>query len=200
MEGRAAGGDDAFLEADDLLLAGLLLRVAAHCLDFDMESVEEMAIAAHHLHLARLGHAGEAGGELADDFRFVGAQLVEIDCRRGETDAGFRDVVGLLDHRRHMQQGLGRNAADIEADAAQRRVAFDDHRLQAQVGGAERGGITAGPGTEHQHFAFEVDLAGEFAHRRCCRRLPSPLCGRGAGGEGGRRRCDRDRRSASADS
>ena len=192
MQGRAAGGDDAFPEANYFLLAGLLLRVAGHGLHLDVEGIEKMAVAAHHFHLARLGHAGQAAGELAHDFRLVRAQLVDIDGGRGEADAGFGDVTGLLDHRGDMQQGLGRNAADIEADPAQRRVAFDDDRLHAQVGRAESGGIAAGTGAEHQHFAFEIDLAGIAADRV----LP-PFQGEGRmrrlrlegrGGEGCRRR------------
>jgi hypothetical protein len=82
-----AGGDDAFLEADDLLLAGLLLRRRRWSLDLEVVGVEEVAVAAHDAHLARLGHAGQAAGELADYLVLVRAQLVEVDLRRGEADA-----------------------------------------------------------------------------------------------------------------
>jgi hypothetical protein len=47
--------------------------------DFDVVGVEEAAVAAHDVDLARLGHAGEAAGELADDAVLVRAQLVDVD-------------------------------------------------------------------------------------------------------------------------
>ena len=70
-----ARGDDRLLEFDDLLRAGLFLAGAVGDLDFDVMRIEEHAIAAHDLDLARLGHAGEAAGELADDLVLPGEQL-----------------------------------------------------------------------------------------------------------------------------
>jgi hypothetical protein len=89
----------------------------------------------------------------------------------------------LFHHGGDMQQRLGGDAADIEADATQGRIAFDDHRLHAEVGGAEGGRVAAGPGAEHQHFAFEVGGASVAG-----------WCGKGEGGRGkgrgsGRRGC-----------
>ena len=49
-------------------------------------------------------------------------------------------MLAFVDHRGDVQQGLGRDAADVEADAAEGGVAFDDGGLQAEVGGAEGGG------------------------------------------------------------
>ena len=51
-----------------------------------------------------------------------------------ELDAELTGVRGLLDHVGGMQQRLGGNAADVEADAAQGRVALDEHGVQAEVG------------------------------------------------------------------
>ena len=59
-----------------------------------------------------------------------------------------------------MQQRLGRNAADVQADAAERRVAFDQHRLHAEVGRAECRGVAARAGAEHQHVAFDIEVTG----------------------------------------
>ena len=50
----------------------------------------------------------------------------------------------LVDHLGRVQQRLRRNAADIEADASERRALVDQNDLLAEVGGPERGGITAG--------------------------------------------------------
>ena len=50
---------------------------------------------------------------------------------------------------------LRRNAADVQADAADARVALDQDHLLAEVGGPKRRGVAAGPGAEHQHLGVE---------------------------------------------
>ena len=82
-----------------------------------------------------------------------------VDLRRAEVDAEVVRVRGFVDHRGRMQQRLRRNAADVEAHAAECGVALDQHRVQAEVGGAERGGVAAGTGAEHDDVAFDVGLA-----------------------------------------
>ena len=62
--------------------------------------------------------------------------------------------------RRDVQQRLRRDAADVETYAAERRVALDQHRLHAEIGGAERGAVAAGPGSRAR------------ASRIRCRRCP----------------------------
>ena len=64
---------------------------------------------------------------------------------------------GIHDRRR-VQQGLGRNAADVEAHAAERRVALDQDHFLPKVGRAERGGVAAGAGPENNHVGVEVRL------------------------------------------
>ena len=91
----AAGGDDRLLEAHDLLRAGLVLPAAVGQLHFEMVRVEEAPDAAHDLDLARLGHAGEAAGELLDDAFLEAAQLVDVDLRRAERDAVMRRSLSL---------------------------------------------------------------------------------------------------------
>src|SRR5690606_27942094 len=81
------------------------------------------------------------------------------DLRLAEVDAVVGGVLRLVDHRRRVQQRLGGNAADVEADAAELRVAFDQHGVEAEVGGAERGRVAAGAGTEDDDGAFDVGLA-----------------------------------------
>ena len=76
------------------------------------------------------------------------------------------EIRGLVDHLGGMQQRLGGDAADIEADAAEHRPAFDQHHLGAEIGGAEGGGVAAGTGAEHQHFGVEVALGRRMARLR----------------------------------
>ncbi len=79
-----------------------------------------------------------------------------------ERHAEVGEVRGLVDHRRDVQQRLRRDAADVQAHAAERRVALDEHRLHAEVGGAERGGIAAragrrGPASSHSTSALPAN-------------------------------------------
>ena len=66
-------------------------------------------------------------------------------------------------------------------------VALDQHRLHAEVGGAERGAVAARAGAEHEHLALDVGLAGvgrgarDRARARGCRRrrrgrVPAARC------------------------
>jgi hypothetical protein len=102
------------------------------------------------------------------------AQRFQTDLRRTEVDAVILGVRGFVDHRRRVQQGLGWNAADVEADAAERGVAFHQHGVEAEIGAAKRRGISAGAGAEHQHAAFDIGLApagcGSRGRGRRCRR------------------------------
>ncbi len=122
--------------------------------------IEELADAADDLDLARFRHAGEAAGQLADDLVLPAAQLVEIDLRHAERDAVIREHLRLVHHRGDVQQRLRRNAADVEADAAELRVALDEHSLHSEIGRAERGAVAAGASAQHEHLALDVDLAG----------------------------------------
>ena len=88
----------------------------------------------------------------------------------------------FVDDRCGMQQGLGRNAADVEADAAEAGVALDQHGIQADVGGAEGSGVAARARAQHDHFAFDVGRLAAGQRRLRCRRL-----GRGAVRRGHRR-------------
>ena len=108
------------------------------------------------------------------------------------------EVRRLVDHRGDVQQRLRRDAADVEADAAERRVALDQHGLQAEVGGAERRRVAAGAGAEHEHVAFDVGAcrrSGAAARRR---RRRGRRRGGGRRRSGGGRRRGRGRRAAAA--
>ena len=121
-----------------------------------MVGADKAAVAAHGGDLAHLGHGGQATGQLADDLFLVAAQLVDVDHRRAKVHTQRGHVAHLVHHRGHVQQRLGRNAAHIQADAAQRGVALHDHHLQPQVRSAEGGRVAAWATAEHQHVAVEV--------------------------------------------
>ena len=131
-----------------------------------MVRVEEVAVAADHVDLARLGHARQAAGELADHAVLVFAQRIDVHRRLCKHDARLVDMLGLLDHRRHVQQRLGGDAAHVQAHAAEGGVALDDRGLEPQVGGAEGRRVAARAGAEHDHVVFGVRRAGVAGRRR----------------------------------
>ena len=88
---------------------------------------------------------------------------------------------GLLDHVGRMQQRLGRDAADVEADPAEAGVTLDQHGIEAEIGAAERRGVAAGTGADHHHRAFDIGLLTRGGSRlRRGAFTPSPS-GRGLG-------------------
>ncbi|CAM5197284.1 hypothetical protein CDEN61S_00319 [Castellaniella denitrificans] len=180
----AAGGDDGRGELDRGLAAvGLGHRQVVR--------IGEGAHALDDRDLAGLGHAGQAAGELAHHGILVAAQLVQVDRRLAEGDAVGGQGLGLFQHADSVQQGLGRDAADVQADPAQGGVAFHQDDLQAQVGGAEGSRVAAGARAQHQDIVFAVGRAGELRGRGGRRRRGRSGCGRGGGrrlGRGGRRR------------
>ena len=74
-------------------------------------------------------------------------------CR---TDAGARHLFRFLDDLRRVQQRLRRNAADVETDAAELRPALDQRDFHAEIGRAERSGVAAGTGAEHD----DIEVVG----------------------------------------
>ena len=190
---RAGGGDDARIVLrqerqlhrlgagrDDGVGEAHRLRLAVGQRDLQVVRVHELAAAGEHGHLAHLGHHPEAAGELADHLVLVGAQLVEVDRGRAIADAVGAEVLHLVHHRGHVQQRLRRDAPDVEAHPAQRGIALDEHRLHAEVGGAEGRRVAAGAGAEDQHVALEVGRAGKRGGHGC-RLAPSPARGRELG-------------------
>src|SRR6185369_5723088 len=116
----------------------------------------ELREAAHDLDLALLGQALEALRQAPDDRLLPAAQPVDVDLRLAERDPLALALLGLGDHARDVEQRLGRDAADVEADPAEPLVALDEDDLQAEVRGAERGRVAARPGAEDDDLGMVV--------------------------------------------
>ncbi|MNM47828.1 hypothetical protein D3C81_588020 [compost metagenome] len=180
------GGDDGLLELHDFFRA-------VACRHLDVVGGEELAHARDHLRLARLGHAGQAARHVRDHAFLVLAYLVDVDGRLGKRHARVGHVRRFIDDGGHVQQRLRRDAAHVQAHAAQGRVALDDDRRHAQVGRAECGRVTARTATQHHHVDVDVDLAAVIAGRdggngcSWCRRRRSRSCCWCGSGSG--RRC-----------
>ncbi len=121
-----------------------------------------MRHAAHHLHLALLGQRRQAAGQFANHAFLPAANLVDVDAGLAEGHTVVADFFRLIDDLGHMQQRLGRNAADIQAHPAQGGVLFHQHHLLAQIGRAESRGITAGASAQYQHLCMQFVFT---AHR-----------------------------------
>src|SRR2546425_8137694 len=106
--------------------------------------------------LAHLRHRGEPAGELSDYLVLERAQLGEVELRLAKRDAVVGEIARGVHDGRGMQERLRGNAADVEAHAAQRWIALDQHRLQPEVRGAKRRRIAARPGAQDDDVAFEI--------------------------------------------
>ena len=153
--------------------------------------------------LALLGHAADAAGQLVDHAVLELAQPVEIDLGLAEREAHVGSFLGVGDHLGGVEQRLGRDAADVQADAAQLWVALDENDLFAEIGGAERGGVAARARAQHQNLGVVLGvgvLGGAGARRDGGRGRGVPVRGpgptrrrRGRGRGRGRRRRGRRR-------
>src|SRR5256885_14432982 len=120
-----------------------------------MVRIEELRDARDDRDLALLGELSVATGELLDDRFLPSAQLVDVERRLPERDAEVRDLVDLVDDAGDVEERLRRDAAYVQADAAERRVPLDKDGLQAEVRRAERRAVPAGAGADHEHRAFD---------------------------------------------
>ena len=142
-----AGGDDGLAEGDGA--AGPVLGG-----DLELVGGGEPAGAGGDGDLALLGQAGEAAGEAGDDGVLPGPEPVEVDGRVAEGEAVSGHLLRLADDPGGVEEGLGGDAADVEADAAERGPALDQGGGPAEVGGPEGGRVAAGAGPEHEEFGL----------------------------------------------
>ena len=116
MKGRVTGSEPLAMIAcskrHDLRRAVL----GAH---FELVHGDEPAGPGDDADLALLGETGKAAGEALDDAVLPAAQLAEVDRRLGERDAVGAHVAAFGDDLGGVQQRLRRDAADVEADAAE---------------------------------------------------------------------------------
>ncbi len=134
------GGDDLFaVVASDLYLALAFKR----------------AEAAQHVYLARLGELGDAAIELGDDLVLALEHGGDVASQLADLDAVH--IAALLDGVENlggMQQRLRRDAAHVEARAAERGVFLDECGFKAKLRGAKRGYVAAGAGANDEEVVI----------------------------------------------
>jgi hypothetical protein len=116
--------------------------------DFDGEDTVlggagEFAVAFHGLDFIFLHQEFEALGVLGDDFCFAFLDGGPVEFAGVDAlDAEFFRVFQVIPEFGIEQQRLGRDAADVQAGAAEESVFFNEGGLQAVLAGANRGGVS----------------------------------------------------------
>ena len=138
--GFGAGGEDDVLgfELGGLAVVG----------DFDGEHAVlrragQLAVAFHGLDFVLLHQELEALGVLGDDLRFALLNRGPVELARVDAlDAEFFRVFQVVPEFGVEEQRLGRDAADVQAGAAEESVFFDESGFQAVLAGADGGGVS----------------------------------------------------------
>jgi hypothetical protein len=99
--------------------------------------------------LRALARRVEAAGVLGHDLVLALEHRRQVDLDRTELEAVFGGVLlGEDDVLGGVEQGLARDAADVEAGAAEGGALLDERDLQAELGGAEGAHVAAGAGAD----------------------------------------------------
>ena len=91
--------------------------------------------------------------------------IVGLRVGLAEADAPLGGVLRDLQRVRVLEQRLGRNAAPVEAGAAERRLALDDGGLQAELRGANGGDVPAGAGADDDDVESDRPSGQVYARR-----------------------------------
>ena len=159
------GGDDGFTvelherqfnrdgaRGDEDVL-GLKRAVARGRADEHLAGLHKSAEAADDLDVALLEQGTDAHVELGDDLVLVREHLGDVEGDFLSADETvLLAVQGLLVDFGGMQEGLGRDAADVEAGATERIVFFYEGHLEAELGGLDGGDIATGTGTDYDEI------------------------------------------------
>ena len=168
LDRHAAGGEEDVLRLERFLRAALVG-------DLDRVGVDQFAEALHDLDLVFLHQVGDAAGELAHDFDLALHHRAEIDLDvagddavRGETFPREMEILGRGEER------LARDAADVEAGAAERLVLLHDGGLEAELRGANGGDVTAGTAANDDELIIKIGHGGSLAEPAPTRHAKSP--------------------------
>ena len=137
LDGGGAGGDDDVFGGDRLVA------------DAEGGRGSERRSSRDDGDLAGLGELGDTADELGDDVVFLFEKGREIEFDAGELDAvgggvgfGEDELLG------GMKQGFTRDAAHVQASAAEGGAFLDQRDLEAELGGAEGADVAAGAGAD----------------------------------------------------
>ncbi len=110
----------------------------------------ELALTLDEGHLAGRHQALEALVQAGDDVVLVLVDAVDVDALEGGQHAELGGLLRLVGDLGRVQQRLGRDAAAVQAGAAELAL-LDQGDAQAQLGAAERRGVTAASASENDY-------------------------------------------------
>ena len=145
----------------DEVLSGVGVAVDANRL-----SRTEPARALDDRDLATLDQALQAFVEPPDGAVLVGVDAGHVDAFEGGLDAELLSSRGSVGNLAGVQQGLGRDAAAVQAGAADLVLLDQDNRL-AELGGPQRCGIAAAAAAEDDEVGLVISHCAAPARRRC---------------------------------
>ena len=162
---RLGGGDDPALDRQAGQRPGVgtggqddVLADVAVAADHDGVRADELALTLDGGDAAGLDQAGQALVQPVDDAVLVLEQRRHVDAVEAWSSRRWTALAGLVGDLGGVQQGLGRDAAPVQAGPAD-LVLLDQHDRRTQLGGADGGGVTAGPPAENH----QVDVG--IGHR-----------------------------------
>ena len=127
---------------------------------------QDRAVALDPVDLVLLHQELDALGVLGDDLVLAIEHHGVIQPRILAVDAVFAGVQEVLPDIGRVQQRFGRDAADMQAGAAQLGVFFDDGGLQAVLPGANRRRVAAGAAPDDNHVVCHFIFRITFEARR----------------------------------
>ena len=151
-------GSDLGPGRDHDVLGGELLPAAAVELDLDPAGAVQPAGTLDRGHLVLAEQELDALGQLLDHLALLVLHGAEVELDGRHLDAvGVQAVARLGVELGRVEQRLGRDAADVQAGAAERAALVDAGHPHAELGRPDRADIAAGPGADdHQIEALVV--------------------------------------------
>ena len=123
--------------------------------DLDRPRAGEPAGALDDGDAAALDQPGEALEQPAHDAVLVGVDAGHVDALEGGADPELLGLTRGVGDLGGVQQRLGGDAADVQAGAAE-LVLLDERDAQAELGGAQRTRVAAGPRSQDHDVELVV--------------------------------------------
>ena len=128
--------------------------------------IQELAVTLDNVYFTAFSHACQTGSQTGNNAVFVGAQHIDIEFRLRVFDTVGSQVAYFIDNGSIVQQRFGRDTADVQANAAQSFVTFNDGNFQAFVSSGKCSRITARAATQYNYVVFGIGRAAELSSLR----------------------------------
>ena len=125
----------------------------------DLAGSLQRCVSGYGADLVALEQLPDTGCMLAHDFGLALAHRLEINRDAIGQHADLLAVERRLVHLRKVQQGLGRDTADVQASASQVRVLFDHSNLEAILCSANSRYVATGPAADDQDIVIHGQIA-----------------------------------------